>query len=202
MANDSYIKLVTSKHYDKPKFIAWLTENLIPPDDATTVINSLQSDFNLDTAVGNQLDIIGQLVGRKRLLDFQPTVDSPTMDDTTYRFVLKAKIAQNQWDGTTPGLYAIWNSVFPINPISVKDNQDMTCDILFVGQNFTTLQRELIAHGYIIPKSQCVSFSYAFGGTFSFRTAALSGSYVAETDALAGFSETTETTGGYFGSVS
>lgn len=202
MANDSYLKLVTSKHWDKPKFLAWLTANLDIIDDADTAIMAIDADFDIDSAVGNQLDVIGLLVGRSRTLDFQPSVASPTLDDATYTFVLKAKVAQNQWDGTILGLYRVWNTVFPITPLSVKDNQDMTCDILFVSQDFTTLQRELIAHGYVIPKAQSVAFSYAFGGTFSFRTVALSGSYTAETDSLAGLSNTSQVSGGYFGSVS
>jgi hypothetical protein len=203
MANDNYLKLVTSKHWDKPKFLAWLTANLTVIDDADIAIMAIDADFDIDSAVGNQLDVIGRLVGRSRTLDFQPSVASPTLDDDTYRFVLKAKVAQNQWDGTIVGLYKIWDTVFPLTNIKVTDNQDMTCDILFVGQNFTDLQRELLAHGYIIPKAQCVGTSYAFGGTFSFRTAALTGgTYVAEIDSLAGFSDVTQTDGGFFGSVS
>ena len=203
MANDSYLKLVTSKHWDKPKFLAWLTANLDVIDDADTAIMAIDADFDIDSAVGNQLDVIGLLVGRSRTLDFQPSVASPTLDDATYRFVLKAKVAQNQWDGTILGLYKIWEAVFPLTSIKVTDNQDMSCDILFVGQNFTDLQRELLSHGYVIPKAQSVAFSYAFGGTFSFRTAALDGgAYTAETDSLAGFSDTSQVSGGYFGSVS
>jgi hypothetical protein len=137
-------------------------------------------------------------------LDFQPSGGaSPTLDDDTYRFVLKAKIAQNQWDGTIPQLYEIWNNVFPLVPIRIKDNQDMSFDVLFVSPSFTNLEKELITNGYIIPKPQSVLVSYSFNGTFSFRTAPLgAGSYVAETDILAGFSDETQVDGGYFGSVS
>lgn len=202
MPNTEYLKLVTSQHYDKPKFIAWLTANLDVLDDADALIKSLDSAFDIDAAVGNQLDVLGQILGVNRLLTFQPSVDSPTLDDNTYRFVLKAKIAQNQWDGTIPGLTDLWNSVFPLAPINIVDNQDMTCDITFISQNFTTLQRELISNGYIMPKGQCVDFSFNFGGTFSFRSEAIDDPYTAEIDAGAGLSDVTQVTGGYFGSVS
>jgi hypothetical protein len=202
MSNVNYLKLVTSSHWDKPKFVAWLEEILTPPDEITTIIDGLQENFNINTAVGNQLDILGQLVGRSRNLDFQPSVSSPTMDDDTYRFAIKAKAAQNHWDGTIPGLYSIWAQIFPLLSIKVTDNQDMTCDILFVGQNFTVLEKELITNGYVIPKTQCVGFSYTFGGTFSFRISAVDDPYTTEDDVLAGFSDVTQVDGGYFGSVS
>ena len=201
MPNTEYLKLVTSQHYDKPKFIAWLTANLEILDDADDIIKSIDTAFDIDSAVGNQLDVLGQLLGVSRYLTFQPSVDSPTLDDDTYRFVLKARIVQNQWDGTLPGLYQIWNLLFPLAPISVKDNQDMTCDITFVSQNFSALQRELLSNGYIIPNSQCVDFSFSFGGTFSFRTGVIDDPYTAETDNLAGFSDISQVDGGYFGSV-
>lgn len=144
MPNTDYLKLVTSQHYDKPKFITWLTANLDILDDADTIIKNIDAAFDIDSALGSQLDTMGQVLGVSRYLTFQPSVDSPTLDDEAYRFVLKAKIAQNQWDGTAPGLTDLWNNLFPLAPINIVDNQDMTCDITFISQNFTTLQRELI----------------------------------------------------------
>lgn len=201
MPNTDYLKLVTSQHYDKPKFITWLTANLDILDDADTIIKNIDAAFDIDSALGSQLDTMGQVLGVSRYLTFQPSVDSPTLDDEAYRFVLKAKIAQNQWDGTAPGLTDLWNNLFPLAPINIVDNQDMTCDITFISQNFTTLQRELISNGYIIPKSQCVDFSFSFGGTFSFRSEAVDDPYTAEIDSSAGFSDVTQVDGGYFGSV-
>lgn len=200
---DPQTQLVTSQHWDKCKFLAWLTSNLNVVDGADVVIKGLDEDFDIDTAIGIQLDILGVQIGVNRKLNFQPSTSDPTLDDDTYRFVLKAKVAQNQWDGTIIGLYRLWDIVSPASPIKVVDNQDMTCDILFVGQNFTDLQKELIANGYIMPKTQCVTYSYTFGGTFSFRTAVLDGgAYVEEIDVLAGFSDVTQTDGGFLGSVS
>ena len=222
MSNTYYLKLLTSKHIDRPKFTAWLDEILTPVDEITTLLDDLYLSFGIDTAVGAQLDVMGEILNVSRNLNFQPTVASPTLDDETYRFVLKAKVAQNHWDGTIPGLYAIWASLFPTASIKVVDNQDMTCDITFVSQSFTTLQRELVAHDYVLPRPQCVSILKTFGGTFSFRSVALDGgAYVIESDlatwvdgnswddtqkwdenSTSGFSDVTQVSGGYFGSVS
>lgn len=222
MAISDYTKLVTSKHWDKPKFVAWLNAILSPTQDAIDLVDNIYIDFGISSAVGSQLDVLGEAIGVSRNLTFQPSVASPTLDDTTYRFVLKAKIAQNLWDGTIPGLYSIWASVFPTASIRIVDNQDMSSDMQFVGQSFTILERELIANNYIIPKTQCVSVLKTFGGTFSFRSVALTGgAYVIESDTPAwndgitwndsltwdenntgGFSNVSQVSGGYFGSVS
>ena len=188
------LTLVTSKHWDKTNFLAFLTQHLIIVDAAKQLSAKMQDYFNLETAIGTQLDVLGELVGVSRYLNFEPSVDSPTLDDTIYRFCIKAKSAQNQWDGTIPGLYTIWYALFPLFLISVVDNQDMTCDINFTAQNFTTLQKELITNGYIIPKTQCVLFDYNWNGTFSF-----SDSLIVESSASAGMADTAQTTGGELG---
>ena len=47
-----------------------------------------------------QLDALGTLVGQSRQVPFQPSGGvSPILDDNTYRILLQAKIAQNQFDG-------------------------------------------------------------------------------------------------------
>jgi hypothetical protein len=202
-ANNDYLQLVTSQYWNKPKFLSWLTANLDKLHDITLTTNNLDGSFDIDMAVGVQLDILGEILGVDRKLTFQPSsVSSSILDDDNFRFVLKCRIAQNHWNGTIIGLYTIWGQIFPTNPISIKDNGDMTVDILFVAQSFTDLQKELIQHDYVIPRCQGVLTSISYNGTFSFRTSSLgSGTYILESDTLAGFSNIAETTGGYFGSV-
>ena len=90
------LSLVTSKHWDKTNFLAFLTQHLIIVDAAKQLAAKMQDYFSLDFAIGAQLDILGELVGVSRYVNFEPSVDSPTLDDATYRFCIKAKIAQNQ----------------------------------------------------------------------------------------------------------
>lgn len=203
MAIDTYLDVITSQHRDKPKFIAWLTANLEIIDDICVTVHGLDDDFDVDNATGVQLDVVGEIVGVNRSLTFDPSDNSsPLLDDATYRFLIKAKIAQNHWKGTTPELYDIWESSFPDVQIKILDNQDMTFTVLFVSQNYTTLQKQLISNGYIMPRPQGVSITYNFNGTFSFRTAAIDEPYTAESDADAGFANIGQTTGGTLGSVS
>jgi hypothetical protein len=197
MANDTYLKLITSQYQNKTKFMSWLTENLNKIDGCYVATQELDSNFDVDSANGIQLDVLGLVVGVDRLLPFEPSDgSSPLLDDATYRILIKAKIAQNHWDGTIPELYNIWNLSFPSIPIKIQDNQDMTFTVLFVSQSYTALQRELISSGYIMPKPEGVGVTYNFNGTFSFASDSAS-----ESDASAGFADIAETTGGYLGAV-
>lgn len=160
-----YIDLITSQHKDKPKFIAWLTAHLDIADDAKSLLDALDNYFDIDSAVGTQLDILGEKIGRARVLTFQPTDgSSPVLEDEMYRLILKAKIAQNQWDGTINQIYDLWYSIFDQVYLVLKDNQNMTLDVLILGLS-TDLEKDLVANGYIIPKPQGVKINYAYSAT-------------------------------------
>lgn len=159
---DRYLSLITSQHQNKPKFKAWLSAPLAMLESCSEVAENLYTHFDLDTATGKQLDIMGQVVGVGRRVDFQPgDGSSPRLDDDTYRIVLKAKIIKNQWKGTLPELYDIWETLFSDAFIVLQDNQDMSIDALIIGL-FSDLQRDLITHGYIIPKPLGVRINYIY----------------------------------------
>lgn len=164
---NNYLNLITSQHRNQTKYITWLSKFLQIVDDVNTLANEMNSLFDPDNAEGIQLDIIGECVGRKRLLDFQPVNGDPVLDDDTYRLVLKAKIAQNQWDGTIQGINNIWNSIFPNIKLILTDNQNMTVGVAIIGLA-SDFHKELIQHGYIAPKPQGVSINYSFANNKSF----------------------------------
>jgi len=154
-----YLDKVTSQH-QKPKFLAWLTVGLWLFKDISSV--DINSSFEMDNATGVQLDIVGQILGRSRILPFQPLFDiSPVMDDTVYRLVLKAKVLQNQWDGTIPGIYEIWDVIFPNVDLYITDNQNMTMKATVIGMH-GVLEQQLISNGYIVPKPATVGILYEF----------------------------------------
>ncbi|WP_163855835.1 DUF2612 domain-containing protein [Paenibacillus elgii] len=153
-----YIDLITSQHKTQPKYIAWLSSSLGIVDAGLELSKSLPGHFDIDKAKGIQLDLIGTIVGRSRVLNFQPTGGtSPVLDDENYRLALKAKIAQNQWDGTIPQIYEIWYSLFDARLIIV-DNQNMSMSALVEGQ-LDSIAIELVASGYIIPKPSGVNLT-------------------------------------------
>jgi len=164
MANiDYYLQLVTSEHRDKPNFIGWLTTGLEKIDDINNIANGFSSAFDIDIAIGNQLDMLGQIVGQERQVNFQPTGGgSPILDDINYRLLLKATIVQNVWKGEISTLQPIWQVLFPEGALIVQDNQDMTMTVAIAG-NLSLIERDLVRNGYIVPKPQGVHINYYFG---------------------------------------
>jgi hypothetical protein len=158
-----YLNLVTSQYKLSPNFNKWLRLALQPIDDLTSCIAFMAGQFDIDFAVGNQLDILGQLIGIGRQVGFQPSNNvSPVLDDTTYRILLKARIAWNQWNGKIVSLVPIWQSLFSSGRIVINDNQNMTATIIVTG-SFTSIIQDLILNGLIVPRPEGVEYTYSFG---------------------------------------
>lgn len=157
MADNPYLKRVTSWHNNKPRYldtIALLTQPFI---DCQSVLAALPSAFGLDDAVGVQLDTLGLWVGVGRVVD-SPDAGVITMDDDAYRMVLRAKIQANHWDGTMEELPGIYASLSPSlgATIFAVDNFDMTMDVFVSGTQLTPLMRAIIAMGLLDIKPEGV----------------------------------------------
>lgn len=63
-----YLDLVPSANRDKAKFIALLTALLSPVVDGKNVALDIINKYDLDQAVGKQLDVIGEWVGQSRTI--------------------------------------------------------------------------------------------------------------------------------------
>lgn len=169
-----YINLVTSEHIIRPNFIAWLTSLLQPLVDIIAVANQLPDDFDVDQAIGVQLDIVGLWVGVSRNLTvtlpnvyfsfdteflgfdqgswFGPgssTTGISTLPDDAYRILLKAKIIANQWDGTIPGAYAAWDALFQSEgwQVVIIDYEDMSMSLGIWGPPPDAITLALLENG-------------------------------------------------------
>ena len=184
---DYYRGLITSEHADKPLFVAVLETLLRGPVEQQTQMEKMVADFDLDSAVGVQLDAVGAWVGISRLLvtplvgvyfswdstallgwdsgswqgEFDPTTGLTELPDNEYRQLIRARIAANNWDGTLIQAQAIWNQVFNgQQQIIVQDNQDMTMSISFVGQPLSAVQQALLTGGYFPLKPMGVRIKF------------------------------------------
>lgn len=176
-----YISLVTSEYRNSPKFLAFLTVLLKKFDDISQCLVAMDMAWDLDNAVGVQLDAVGSIVGANRTVGFQPTGGvSPVLNDATYRVYIKARAAQNQWDGKIDSLQPIWATLFPTGSIVIGDNQNMTATI-FIDGTFTSIEKDLILNGYIVPRPQGVLYTYIFD-TFPIFGCDLSNTWVAGVD--------------------
>jgi hypothetical protein len=169
-----YTELITSQHRGKPKFRALVGAVSGCFSEISALHIDLVGKFDIDTAVGDQLDIIGQWVGLSRKIraallvyfsfdtaglgfdegNIQGPFDTSTglvsLDDDTYRVMLKAKIGANHWDGTMPALSAVYSTAFAGTGSSVfaVDNQDMSMDFYIAGKDPSALMAELLKGGY------------------------------------------------------
>ena len=158
---DNYLDLITSQHRDKPKYIAMLSALFKHTDEMFDTAIYFDDEFSVDTAQGVQENIIGDIVGAKRTLNYDPEQGQyPVLDDGAYRSLIRASIAKNQWKGNIEDLKAVWMNIFG-SGIVVQDNQDMTIDVVVVGQ-FENIVKEMIKQNLIVPKVQGVRINYGF----------------------------------------
>lgn len=179
---DEYLNLITSEHRQKPKFEAMVSTDTSGPVRVQDLLAAMLPLFDVDVAVGQQLNVIGQWVGISRNIpipipgayfswdgtdpyvgwDFgvwQPSnlpADITILPDDVYRTFIKAKIAANRWDGSLQDMYAVWDSVFTDITIFIQDNQDMSYNIGFVGRPVDALTLALIEQGYLPLKPEGV----------------------------------------------
>jgi len=160
-----YIKLLTSEYQLAEKFKAWLRSVVcVYLQDTMTCANQLNYDFDIELAIGVQLDAIGEIVGQSRTLGFTPSDPAylPVLyDDEIYRRVLKSRIALNHWDGQLGSIQEKWLRIFPGTNIVITDNQDMTITVSVTGY-MDELIKDMIEHDMIIPRPQGVMINYVW----------------------------------------
>lgn len=141
---DDYVEHITSFHVGRPNFVATVAITVLPLADIQVGIAGIPAAFDLDVAVGVQLDVVGQWIGRSRQIPvpiegiyfsfddanlergfdrgvwkgpYSTGIALSLLDDDTYRRLLRAKILANNWDGTVSTLQAILDTYF-IDPES------------------------------------------------------------------------------------
>lgn len=171
-----YLELITSEHNQKPKFMAMLAAAFQPFADGIDVCAGITALFDLDTAVGEQLDFIGQWVGASRnipvpLLNVYfswdtvglgwdegswyptggPLTELLSLPDEFYRTLLRAVIANNSWNGTIPDAYAAWDLLFGGTGfgILIQDYANMHMLYAITGPTPDAVTLALFTGGYL-----------------------------------------------------
>lgn len=132
-----YTALVTNEHADKPKFMAMVAASVQPPADLIALYQTISALYDVDLAVGEQLDVVGQWVGISRKLSapltgvyfaldtvgvgfdegvwlgpYDPTTGLVSLPDDFYRLLIKAKILNNHWNGSKADAYTLIDLIF------------------------------------------------------------------------------------------
>lgn len=177
---DVYRNRVPSQNRNKEKFIATLQAVLDPVLSLQKLLASIPELYDLDRATGNQLDVVGEWVGRSRFIsipiegvffsfddteitgydrgvwcgEYDATSGMTRLDDDSYRFLLKLQILANMWDGTPEKFYSGVRALFNDLSVVIEDHQNMTIAIGVVGKTLSSAQRALFLQ-QIAPFKPC-----------------------------------------------
>ncbi|PVZ79358.1 DUF2612 domain-containing protein [Serratia sp. S1B] len=182
MNENKYQQLITSYHHQHPRFFDHISLISQPFIDIQNATEQQVLDFDLDRAVGKQLDALGLWIGIGRNIKipiegvyFSLNIDDigfnqgiwrgefdsdglTRLDDDSYRTLLRAKIAANHWNGTTETLSDVYQAIFPDRKtrIFAIDNYDMTMSVYITGEGISVVMKSIIAHGYLDVKPATV----------------------------------------------
>ncbi|GLQ96487.1 DUF2612 domain-containing protein [Dyella mobilis] len=186
----AYTGLITSQHADKPNFMAMVAAVCGAVVDQQNFLNAMPEAFDLDNAVGPQLDAVGAWVGISRNVNVpidnvyfswdetgvgwdqgvwmgpsDPSTGVTVLDDGTYLQVIQAKIGANNWDGTLGSVVPLYNAIFGTSGTYVKitDNSNLTFTLHVLGPQPSALFQALLTGGYIPLKPTGVAITYSFG---------------------------------------
>lgn len=168
-----YTDLITNYHRGKPLFVDHVDLSTRPLTDTSTALQNLLTAFDIDSAIGVQLDVLGEWIGRTRIVSqpisgvyfsfdtdgvgwdqgvwqgpYDPDAGFTSLSDDTYRIVLKAKIVINSWDGQNDSLPAILETALDGSGLRMQivDNQDMTISVwVFPEEDISQVSLELLA---------------------------------------------------------
>lgn len=174
-----YLDLITHEHATRPRFNALVASTAQNANDHRAYYNRLQTTFDVDTAVGAQLDAIGLWVGLSRRVKV-PIVDvffawddaaNPTktgwnygiwvgryesrlkvelLPDDVFRRMIRAKIKANQWDGSREGLYRIFEIGFGGQGLTLAIIDNQDMTFtLQINGTASAIDKALIISGYL-----------------------------------------------------
>ena len=205
-----YVNLLIKQYWEKPKAAAEIAMKAGAWRKTFEWIDSFSEEFDLDSATGDRLDIIGRIVGIKRIVPFvvpkiafgfdenpnargfddlfSPLNDRAPfqdkferaytdlqLDDTAYRFFIRARIAKN-----VGGPYLVDDQGLAIQEVVstlfagaayVVDKKDMTL-ALYVSPQYSLDNLRAIIKLDLLPKPQGVRYAVIVqagpGETFGF----------------------------------
>ena len=157
---------------ERSKFAEFVLLCLKHGIDIADMLDTYVKEFDLDRAVGSQLDFIGAVVGANRKLPFPVQGSDGVLGDDDFRLLIRSRIAANTWDGTNESLCEIMRNVFSAYGVSFEDagvgysgsNENMHMNYKIRG-NFTDLQKQMLTDDLILPRPAGVSVRVDIIGT-------------------------------------
>lgn len=158
-----YSNLLILQYHDKPKAKATIEAvvSLIPDD----LIQEVTNGFDIETAVGKQLDILGEYIGVDRY--YTEDDEIKVLDDEDYRIILKLKAISNTSNlshkSLDESLYDFFKNSIRMDSVG---NMEMT---YFVPKNKTpiilaAIQKEVLPRPMGVRCSYVIEYDKKFFG--------------------------------------
>ena len=146
--------------------------------DLGNMIEAYLVDFDLDNAVGTQLEFLAALMGVERKIPVSIEGSDGTLTDDDLRLLIRARIAINTWDGTNAGIADVLRDVFGQYNVSFVDMPElngeeqtsepngsvMTMRYIIRGK-FTPIQTDMVKGDLIFPRPSGVHVFFTFMDT-------------------------------------
>jgi len=185
-----YTDLITSEHNDKTKFVGTVELSVQPFVDMQNLLLSMPDKYDLDQSVGAQLDTDGLWIGVSRYVnlpitnvyfswdtnnlgweqgvwqgEFDPSDAVSTLDDDTFRLLLKARVIANKWNGVAAQAYPALEVLFsgsgtPNTDILLYDFLDMSMAFIISGQWPSAVFQAVLTQGELGLKPAGVTVHY------------------------------------------
>lgn len=176
MTTDEYLALITTEHQERPRFKATVEATVAPFSKVQQVLRSMVPAYDVDTAVGQQLDRVALWIGVTRRIAIpidgyyftwddvasdgwdngvwkgigDPDAGFVDLPDDLFRILIQSKILANQWRGDIPGAYEILAVAFGVgSSITITDNQNMTMTVNIAAGSIPAAKKALLTGGYI-----------------------------------------------------
>lgn len=188
---DDYLTRIPSQNRVQPNFMATLAAALQPLVDTQNLFAAMPGVFDLDVAVGVQLDQTGLWIGRSRLIEqpitavyfswnieglgwnqgywqgrFDPNEGITVLGDEPYRALLRAKVSANQWKGDVPSIVSTLQTMFAGENLEIEviDNLNMSMTVRVLSTIQDQVFLSILVGGYVPIKPVGVSINYDLGG--------------------------------------
>ncbi len=166
-----YANLLILQYHEKPKAFATI-QTLVRPVIMDQLPVAVQNAFDVDTAVGVQLDVIGKYVGVSRTAyDF---IGPITLDDADFRTMIKIGIIKNGFGSSLAEIQQLLFQFFE-GALLVFDFQNMRMGYFFDSAIGSRPLAEVFVKSEFLPKPmgvQLAALIYApnIDNLFGFRT--------------------------------
>ena len=185
-ATDYFTGLVTTEHQDKPRYIETVSLSTQGFADQIALCNQAYDLYDLDNAVGAQLDAVGLWVGFSRFVALDVdiyfswdisgigwdqgiwwSVGDPEqvvtqLSDNQYRKLLNLKIACNHFDGTLPTAIQIIGMAVSDDNCTVTATEGNMSVVFTVTGPISSVMRAVIEGGYLPLKPAGINVTYQF----------------------------------------